>query len=105
MKNFKKMINEFSDVGTVEHKPENIADVKPVETPADTVVDTGAVSGDGVIIKDNAYYAYMKDPKTGFAYNIPLLRFDDPNYIFKYIDYMKMKEEKPEQFKRIMEWA
>lgn len=54
MKNFKKMINEFSDTGTVEHKPENIADVKPVETPADTVVDTGAVSGDGVVIKDNA---------------------------------------------------
>lgn len=100
---FKKMINEFSDEGTNVHKPETIADVKPVETPADTIdVPT---DGEQPTVKDNAYYAYMKDPKTGFAYNIPMLRFDDPNYIYKYIDYMKMKENNPEQFKRIMEWA
>jgi Zn-dependent M28 family amino/carboxypeptidase len=54
--------------------------------------------------KDNAYYAYMKDPKTGFSYNIPMLRFDDPEYINKYIEYMKMKEEKPEQFQKILNW-
>lgn len=54
--------------------------------------------------KNNAYYANMKNPKTGFSYNIPMLRFDDPEYINKYIEYMKMKEEKPEQFQKILNW-
>lgn len=54
--------------------------------------------------KDNAYYANMKNPKTGFSYSIPMLKFDDPEYINKYIDYMKMKEEKPEQFQKILNW-
>ena len=54
--------------------------------------------------KTNAYYANKKDPKTGFSYNIPMLRFDDPEYINKYIEYMKMKEEKPEQFQKILNW-
>ena len=54
--------------------------------------------------KNNAYYANIKNPKTGFSYNIPMLRFDDPEYINKYIEYMKMKEEKPEQFQKILNW-
>lgn len=54
--------------------------------------------------KDDAYYANMRDPKTGFSYSIPMLRFDDPHYINKYIFYMKMKEEKPEQFHKILNW-
>ena len=54
--------------------------------------------------KTNAYYANKKDPKTGFSYNIPMLRFDDSEYINKYIEYMKMKEEKPEQFLKILNW-
>jgi hypothetical protein len=55
-------------------------------------------------VKDKRYYANKKDPKTGFSYNIPMLRFDDPEYINKYIEYMKMKEEKPEQFQKILNW-
>ena len=55
-------------------------------------------------IKDNAYYANMRNPKTGFSYSIPMLRFDDPHYVNKYIFYMKMKEEKPEQFHKILNW-
>ena len=54
--------------------------------------------------KDNAYYANIKNPKTGFSYSIPMLRFDDPHYINKYIYYMKMKENQPEQFQKILNW-
>jgi hypothetical protein len=46
----------------------------------------------------------MKDPKTGFSYDIPYLKFSDPEYLFKYIDYMKLKEKNPEEFEKILRW-
>jgi len=54
--------------------------------------------------KTNSYYANKKDPRTGFSYSIPMLKFDDPHYIDKYIFYMKMKENHPEQFQKILNW-
>ena len=54
--------------------------------------------------KTNSYYANKKDPRTGFSYSIPMLKFNDPHYIDKYIFYMKMKENHPEQFQKILNW-
>lgn len=106
-KNFLNLINEFESI-TDEYvssstvvEPTKIEDVTPVIEPETTVTDID----NNQAVKDNAYYASMRDPKTGFSYNIPMLRFDDPDYIVKYINYMKMKETHPEQFERLMKWA
>jgi len=55
--------------------------------------------------KTDAEYLNMKDPKTGLAYNIPFLNFLDPDYAKKYIEFMKLKEKNPDQFKKILNWG
>lgn len=104
-KNFLNLINEFESttpyVPNTIVVPTEVKEIEPVVEPEKTTqgIDTE------MVVKDNAYYASMKDPKTGFSYNIPMLRFDDPDYIYKYIEYMKMKETHPEQFERLLKWA
>ena len=49
------------------------------------------------------YYWNMKTPK-GVRYNIPLLDASKPDYKRKYIEYMKIKEQKPRVFDKIMSW-
>lgn len=44
------------------------------------------------------------NPETGMRFDIPMLNFLDPMYKIKYINYMKLKEEKPEEFERLMQW-
>jgi len=46
----------------------------------------------------------IKNPKTGQRYDIPLLDINQPGYYFKYIDYMKMFEQDPAAFERMLRW-
>ena len=52
----------------------------------------------------DAGYFNELDPKTGFRYDIPMLRRDDPGYYYKYVSYMKTKEQNEETFNKIMMW-
>ena len=54
--------------------------------------------------KDLAYYYNMKNPATGLRYDIPMLNTLDPDYLFKYVDMMKTKEEQPDLFGRMLRW-
>lgn len=54
--------------------------------------------------KDFNYYANIVNPETGKPYIIPMLDYTDPEYVNKYVEYMKLKEEQPETFKKIMNW-
>ena len=56
------------------------------------------------IEKNNLYYGSLKDPGTGRAYNIPYLSYDSPTYIEQYVTYMKMMEDNPEKFQKILNW-
>jgi len=44
------------------------------------------------------------NPETGRRYEIPMLDTLDPDYVFKYVEMMKTKEETPELFDKIMDW-
>lgn len=52
---------------------------------------------------DEEYFATV-DPKTGFKYRIPMLLTTSPTYVADYINYMKLRDQKPEEFERIMGW-
>lgn len=52
----------------------------------------------------DSYYYNIKDPKTGFRFDIPMLKTTDPVYYFKYIRYMKLREQNEETFNKIMNW-
>lgn len=52
----------------------------------------------------DADYFDIKNPETGFRYNIPMLDTGAPGYYYKYINYMKIRETSPETFKQIMDW-
>ena len=56
------------------------------------------------VIKDDSYYFNMKDPKSGSRYDIPMLSRIDPEYYFKYIYFMKLKERSPDTFEKILRW-
>ena len=45
------------------------------------------------------------DPETGYRYSIPLLLRSDPDYVTKYIEYMRVKEDTPEVFSKIINWG
>lgn len=49
-------------------------------------------------------YWNIKNPDTGLRYDIPLLVRTDPEYMFKYIHYMKIRETSPETFEKILNW-
>ena len=54
--------------------------------------------------KSFAYYANIVDEETGKPYNIPMLNQGEPNYIAKYVDYMRFKEYDPTGFNKILNW-
>lgn len=54
--------------------------------------------------KEYNEYFNILDPDTGDRFDIPLLSPSDPGYFFKYVYYMKLKENSPETFKKILTW-
>jgi len=45
-----------------------------------------------------------KDPETGDFFDIPMLITSDDGYVAKYVEYMKMREEQPAFFRKVIEW-
>jgi len=56
------------------------------------------------VTKDDKYYYDMIDPRSGLSYDIPMLSTLDPAYFWKYVDYMKQKEQSPDTFDRMLRW-
>jgi len=54
--------------------------------------------------KDLAYYYNMKKPVTGLRYDIPMLNTLAPDYYYKYVNFMKIKEQQPDLFDKILRW-
>jgi hypothetical protein len=52
---------------------------------------------------DNDYFN-MVDPSTGDRYDIPMLPTTAPDYYFRYVYYMRIKEASPETFEKVMSW-
>lgn len=52
----------------------------------------------------DSYYYNMIDPKSGYRYDIPMLSTFDPVYYFKYVRYMKMKEQSLDTFEKVLRW-
>ncbi len=52
----------------------------------------------------DSYYFHMLDPKSGYRYDIPMLTTMDPVYYFKYVSCMKMKEQSPDTFEKMLRW-
>ena len=46
----------------------------------------------------------VKNPETGKRYDIPMLSKTDHEYRENYIEAMKLKEEDPEAFVRMLKW-
>ncbi len=40
----------------------------------------------------------------GYAYSIPGLSKDNPNYVKEYVAFMRLRENDPEAFKRVLNW-
>ncbi len=56
------------------------------------------------VTKDDSYYWNLVHPGSGFRYSIPMLMQDDPGYFYKYVDFMKTKEQSPDTFAKILRW-
>ncbi len=56
------------------------------------------------VTKNDSYYYNLVDPRNGFRYDIPMLSPNDPVYYFKYIRYMKMKEQNEDTFEKMLRW-
>ncbi len=56
------------------------------------------------VTKDNSYYFDLVDPRNGYSYDIPMLKRTDPAYFYRYVDYMKMKEQSPDTFEKMLRW-
>jgi hypothetical protein len=56
------------------------------------------------IEKDDNYYFNMVDAWSGKKYDIPMLYTLDPDYYFKYVYFMKLKEGSPSAFEAAMRW-
>jgi len=54
--------------------------------------------------KDYLYYANIVNPETEKPYIIPMLCLTDPDYTNKYVEYMKVLENQPDMFKKILNW-
>lgn len=54
--------------------------------------------------EEDKKYWNMLNPKTGQRYDIPMLNPTDPQYVEKYIMFMKMKENDPENFEKVLRW-
>lgn len=49
-------------------------------------------------------YGDIRDPQTGNRFVIPNLDFSTENYIYEYAETMRTLVNKPEDFKKIMNW-
>lgn len=49
-------------------------------------------------------YGLIKNPKTGERFNIPTLTWDDDDYIYQYANFMKTLVNRPDEFKKVMNW-
>jgi len=56
------------------------------------------------VTKDDSYYYNMLDTRNGLRYDIPMLMTTDPVYYFKYIRYMKLKEQSLDTFEKMLRW-
>lgn len=56
------------------------------------------------VTKDDRYYYSLVDPRNGRRYDIPMLMSNDPGYVFKYIRFMKQKEQSPDTFEKMLRW-
>lgn len=54
--------------------------------------------------EEDQYFYNMVDPVTGKRFDIPMLNTQDPNYYFKYIKFMKIKEISPNTFDTLLRW-
>ncbi len=54
--------------------------------------------------EENSYYYNMVNPQNGMRYDIPMLNTLDPDYFFKYVNFMKIKERSPETFEKMLMW-
>jgi hypothetical protein len=54
--------------------------------------------------KTNNEYFDTFDPRNGMRFDIPMLNTTDPRYYYKYIDYMKMREQSPDTFEKVLSW-
>ncbi len=52
----------------------------------------------------DTYYYNMIDPQSGHRYDIPMLTTLDPVYYAKYVRYMKMREQSPTTFEKMLRW-
>lgn len=73
------------------------------DKPNKKVEETKIVESEDVAISNNEYYE-MLNPDTGLRYDIPMLSRLAPDYYYKYIHYMKLRERSPETFKKIISW-
>lgn len=83
--------------------------VKVQEALGDDVViepelNMGTMNSTGTTTKGVEYYFNIMNPDTGFRFDIPLLKLIDNDYKTRYAYYMKLREEKPEEFKEVMAW-
>lgn len=56
------------------------------------------------LTEEDKKYWNMVNPKTGQRYDIPMLKPTDPDYVEKYIMFMRMKENDPHNFEKVLNW-
>ena len=96
---------ETSEEMDLDPRDPDDSNVTNTEVPNDENPNVTVTGGYKRLTKEEMDRLYaIKDPKTGEQYAIPFLLDTDPDYYFKYVDYMRTLERQPEQFKRIMEW-
>ena len=69
---------------------------------SDELQEDGAITS--LVEKDDAYYFNMVDPCNGLKYDIPMLAPTHPEYFFKYVYNMKLKESSPDTFEKMLRW-
>lgn len=74
----------------------------PVNEEQSTPQQTGVNTPSGE--KSDAEYYATVNPATGVRFDIPLLNTLDPEYYFKYVKYMKLREESPDTFNQLINW-
>lgn len=90
---FVKQLNENSGLGG--DTPDN-----SIDNVVNSVQKKNSV---GSLSEQSRLFA-INDPETGEKYDIPLLSRLDPDYYFKYVYYMRLKENSPGVFEQIMGW-
>jgi hypothetical protein len=58
----------------------------------------------GLVEKNDSYFWHIVNPRTGDRYDIPMLSPVHPEYYFKYIYNMKIRETSPDTFEKMLRW-